>query len=136
MLWVTWLVKLHAAEKFGDEFARNVMAAVYGRLAANEDRVPEIENVGEGIKYWFKEMEAGAVDEAENPTVVAGHQIPIYYFIGLRFLYRDSGSPFCGNPNPVFNDVDVAVGTALEEAQNLSRPRIEYTMEKASMMPR
>src|SRR6266404_7948111 len=97
-------------------------------LAAN------LEAIGEGIKYWFKEMEEGATDEVENPTVLAGQPIPICYLIGLRFLARDSGSPFCSDPNPVFNNLDVDVGTALEEAQNLSKPRIVYTIEKASTM--
>ncbi len=36
----------------------------------------------------------------------------------------------------ILNNLDVDVGTALEEAQNLSKPRIVYTIEKASTMPR
>ena len=136
VLYVTWLMKVLAAQKFGDEFARSVMAAVYGRIAANEDRVPGIDSIGETIKYWFKQMDEGANDAVKNPTIVAGEPLPFFYLMGLRFLARDSGSPFCGKPNPVFNDLDMDVATALAEAQDLSKPRIDYTLEQASTMPR
>jgi hypothetical protein len=136
VLYVTWLMKLLAAQKFGDEFARSVMAAVYGRIAANEDRVPGIDAVGDGIKYWFKEMDEGANDAVKKPTIVAGEPLPFFYLMGIRFLARDTGSPFHGNPNPIFNELDMEVATALAEAQDLSKPRIDYTLEQASTMPR
>jgi hypothetical protein len=136
VFYVTWLLKMLAARQFGEDFARSVMAAVYGRIAANEDRLPGIDAIGEGIKYWFKQMDEGANDAVKNPTVVAGEPLPFFYLMGLRFLARDGSSPFYGNPNPVFNDLDMEVATALAEAQDLSKPRIDYTLEKASAMPR
>jgi hypothetical protein len=67
---------------------------------------------------------------------VAGEPLPFFYLMGIRFLARDDGSPFYGNPSPVFNDLDMDVATALAEAQDLSKSRIDYTLEQASSMPR
>jgi hypothetical protein len=136
VLYVTWLLKVLAAHKFGEEFGRDVMAAVYGRIAANEDRVPGIDSIADGIKYWFKEMDDGANDAVKNPTIVAGVTLPFFYLLGIRFLARDTTSPFYGNPKPVFNELDMDLAAALAEAQDLSTPRIEYTLEQASAMPR
>jgi hypothetical protein len=89
VLYVT-LLKMLATNKFGDEFGREVMAAVYGRIAANEDRIPGIDAVGDGIKYWFKEMDAGAKDDSKCPTVVGGQTMPLFYLLGIR--HRNDGS--------------------------------------------
>jgi hypothetical protein len=134
--YVTWLFLLLAKAKYGEKFGRDVMSEVYGRIATNEDRLPGIDAIADGIKYWFRELDEGAQDAFKNPTVIGGITLPLDYLFALLFLARDGSSPFSGVSNPEFNDIDMHIADVLEQAKEISRPRIDGFIEKAASLPR
>lgn len=135
-LYVTWLYRVHVKQKFGDDVSRDMMAAVYGRIATNEDRVPGIESISDGIKYWFKQLDETLEQEMANPSVINGASVPFAYPAAMNFIMRDEASPFSKNATPEFDGFDIAVATALAEVQDASKQRIDHTIEKAESLPR
>jgi len=87
-LYVVWLLRLLSSSVYGKDFARNVMAEAYGRIAANEDRLPGVEAVAEGMKYWFKMLDDAAQQAIKNPVKMKGEEVPVVYFIALAFQVR------------------------------------------------
>jgi hypothetical protein len=136
VIYVTWLLRLLAKSKFDEDYARSMMAEVYGRIGTNEDRLPGIADLAQGIKYWFRELDEGVQHAIKNPMKVGGVDLPVVYMLAIRFLARDADSPFRGNPNPDFHDMDISLAGALEQAQNFSKPRIDYTLDAAAKMAR
>ncbi|MGO9847001.1 MAG: hypothetical protein ACLPKT_10485 [Methylocella sp.] len=134
--YVTWLFRVHVKQKFGDDVSRDMMAAVYGRIATNEDRVPGIEIISDAIKYWFKLLDDALEHEMANPAVINDQRLPFAYPAAMNFIMRDDSSPFSKNATPEFDGFDIAVATALEEVRDASKARIDYTIEKAESLPR
>jgi hypothetical protein len=134
--YVAWLYRVHVKQKFGDDVSRDMMAAVYGRIATNEDRVPGIESIAEAIKYWFKQLDDALQHEMANPSTIKGERVPFAYPAAMNFIVRDETSPFAKNTTPEFDGFDVAVATALAEVQDASKARIDHTIEKADSLPR
>jgi hypothetical protein len=134
--YVTWLFRIHVKQIFGDDVSRDMMAAVYGRVATNEDRIPGIEVISDGIKFWFKQLDDALEQEMDNPGVINGQRVPFAYPAAMNFIMRDDGSPFSKNATPEFDGFDIAVATALAEVQDASKQRIDYTIEKAESLPR
>ena len=56
--------------------------------------------------------------------------------LAMGFLAHDSSSPFQGGETRQFNGVDGVLAAALEEAKNISKPRIDALIETAKQMPR
>ena len=126
VFYVTWLMQLLVNSKLGAEFSDDMMAAVYARITTNEDRLPGIELIADGIKYWFRELDDGVREAITNPIQVRGEKLAAVHMLAMRFLTRDSSSPFHGDENPQFDNVDVELAVALEEAKNISKPRIDH----------
>jgi hypothetical protein len=125
VVYVTWLMRILVDCKIDDDFSDDMMAAAYGRIATNEDRLPGIESIADGIKYWFKELDDGVRDAITNPRKVGGGKLAAVHRLAIRFLTRDSSSPFHGDENPQFDGVDIELAGALEEAKNISKARID-----------
>src|SRR3954447_3830448 len=62
VMYVTWLMRLLVSAKFDEDVSDEMMASVYGRIATNQDRLPGIQSIADGIKYWFKELDEGVRD--------------------------------------------------------------------------
>jgi hypothetical protein len=122
-----WLLKLLAAARYGEDFGRKVMAAVYGRLAANEDRLPEAASLAQGIKYWFKELDDSVQDAMRNPIVIKGETLPISMHFALRFLARDTSSPF-GQNTSNFDGADFDLAVAIAHVQEMIKPRADHIL--------
>jgi len=135
-LYVVWLLRLLSSSVYGGEFARNVMAEAYGRIAANEDRLPGIEAVAEGIKYWFKVLDGAAQQAIKNPVKMKGEEVPPVYFIALAFMARDRSSPYANSTSAEFDGWDLEVAVALTEAQDISKARIDKLLQDAGRPPR
>jgi hypothetical protein len=129
--YVTWLFRVHVKQKFGDDMSRDMMAAVYGRIATNEDRVPGIESISDGIKYWFKQLDEALAHAMANPQRINGENVPFVYPAALNFIMRDDASPYAKNTAPEFDGFDLAVAQALAEVQDSSKPRIDHAIEEA-----
>jgi len=135
-LYVVWLLRLLSSSVYGGEFARNVMAEAYGRIAANEDRLPGIEAVAEGMKYWFKVLDDAAQQAIKNPVKMKGEEVPPVYFIALAFMARDRSSPYANSTSAEFDGWDLEVAVALTEAQDISKARIDKLLQDAGRPPR
>jgi hypothetical protein len=136
VVYVTWLMKLLVNCKLDEDFADEVMAAVYARITTDEDRLPGIELIADGIKYWFKELDDGVREAITNPMTVGGEKLAAVHMLAIRFLIRDSSSPFHGDEDPRFDNVDIELAAALEEAKDISKPRIDSMIAMAKAMPR
>ncbi len=134
-LFAAWLLKLLADAKFGPEFGRRAMASAYGRLAANEDRVPEGAGLASSIKYWFNEMDKASQDAAKNPIRVKGELLPISWHFAMLFLIRDTGHPYAQRA-PNFDGIDLDVMAALASVQDAVEPRIDTILQDADRLPR
>ena len=136
VMYVTWLMGLLVKSRCGEDFSDDMMAAAYGRIATNEDRLPGIELIADGIKYWFNELDDGVRDAITNPMRAGGGKLAAVHRLAIRFLTRDSSSPFHSGENPQFDGVDIELAGALEEAKNISKPRIDSMIATANKMPR
>jgi hypothetical protein len=136
VFYVTWLMQLLVNSKLGEDFSDDMMTAVYRRIATDEDRLPGIELIADGIKYWFKELDDGVREAITNPVKVRGEKLAAVHVLAMRFLTRDSSSPFHGDEDPQFDNVDIELAAALEEAKNISKPRIDRMIATAKTMPR
>jgi hypothetical protein len=135
-IYVAWLFRGLVKQRFGDEVSRDMMAAVYGRIATNEDRVPGIESIAEALKYWFKQLDDALQHEMTNPTVINGERVPFAYPAAMNFIMCDDSSPFAHSTTPEFDGFDIEVATALAEVQDASKARIDHTIETADSLPR
>jgi len=136
VMYVTWLMRLLVSCKLDEDASDEMMEAVYGRIATNQDRLPGIESIAEGIKYWFKELDDGVRDAIRNPIKLDDKELAPVHILAIGFLTRDSSSPFLGDAKLQFNGADVALAAALEEAKNISKPRIDELITTAKKMPR
>jgi hypothetical protein len=136
VMYVTWLMRLLVSAKFDEDVSDEMMASVYGRIATNQDRLPGIESIADGIKYWFKELDEGVRDAIRSPMQVAGEELAAVHMLAIGFLTRDSSSPFLGAANLQFSGVDIELAGALEEAKNIAKPRIDELIASAKRMPR
>jgi hypothetical protein len=135
VMYVTWLMQLLVNSKLGEDFSDDMMAAVYGRIATDGDRLPGIELIADGIKYWFKELDDGVREAITNPIKVRGEKLAAVHMLAIRFLTRDSSSPFHGDEDAQFDNVDVELAVALEEAKNISKPRIDHMIANTKTTP-
>jgi hypothetical protein len=78
----------------------------------------------------------GVRDAITNPRKVGGGKLAAVHRLAIRFLTRDSSSPFHGDENPQFDGVDIELAGALEEAKNISKARIDNMIAIAKKMPR
>jgi hypothetical protein len=135
IMFSAWLLKVLADAKYGQDFGRALMAAVFGRLAANEDRLPEGASLAEGIKFWFKQFDAAVEEAARNPIVINGEVLPAAMHIALMCLVRDSENPYASQA-PNFEGVDFDVAEAIAYVQDLVKPRAYLILEQAKDLPR
>jgi hypothetical protein len=135
VFYVTWLMQLLVNSKLGEEFSDEMMTAVYRRIATNEDRLPGIELIADGIKYWFKELDDGVREAITNPIRMRGEKVAAVHMLAMRFLTRDSSSPFHGDKEPQFDAVDIELARALEDAKNISKPRIDRMIATVKIVP-
>jgi hypothetical protein len=135
-----WILKIKADAQYGRDFGRAVMAAVYGRLAANEDRVPQGAGLAEWIKLWFKEFENRFQDADENPMDVERRVVPpvryTLWLVALTFLVRDTGNPYASRGPDHLDGVDDEVAAAFAKVTELAAPRADFTLERAKNRPR
>jgi hypothetical protein len=135
VVYVTWLMRLLVSCKFDEDYADEMMAAVYERIATNENRLPGIESIADGIRYWFRELDDGVRDAINNPMTAGGGKLAAVHALAIRFLTCDSSSPFQGVENPRFDDVDIELAHALEAAKNISKARIDSMIATTKKMP-
>jgi hypothetical protein len=135
VVYVTWLMRLLVNCKFDEDYADRMMAAVYERIATNETRLPGIESIADGIKYWFRELDDGVRDAIKDPMTARGGKLAAVHALAVRFLTRDSSSPFRGAEDPQFDDIDIELAHALEEAKNISKARIDSVIATTKKMP-
>jgi hypothetical protein len=136
VMYVTWLMRLLVSSKLDEDVSDEMMASVYGRIATNQDRLPGIESIADGIKYWFRELDDGVRDAIRHPIKIDGEELAAVHMLAIGFLTRDSSSPFLGDANLQFHSVDLELAGALEEAKNIAKPRIDELIANATKMPR
>lgn len=129
MIYVAWRFRLAAQQRFGDEFGREMMAAVYRLIAANE--VPGFEPLAQVFKYWFSELDDQLQDATANPSIIDGELVPFACLAGLRFITCDGTSPYADSSTMEFNGFDQEVTMALAEAQDASEPGIDLAFQRA-----
>jgi hypothetical protein len=134
--YVTWLLRVHVKQKFGDDVTRDMMAAVYGRIGTNEDRVPGIESIADGFKYWFRQLDDTLEYAMANPQKIKGENVPFVYPAAFNFIMRDATSPYAKNTAPEFEGFDVQVAQALAVVQDDSKQRIDHVIASAEGLPR
>ncbi|MGC2780593.1 MAG: hypothetical protein WA418_33650 [Bradyrhizobium sp.] len=134
-LFATWLLKLLADAKFGEEFGRRVMASVYGRLAANEDRSPQAAELAGFIKYWYRELDKSSQNATKSPVMIQDEVLPVTWHFAMTFLVRDTNHPYAGQ-GPDFGGADLDVMEALAHVQDVVKPRIDAILEHADRLPR
>jgi hypothetical protein len=86
VFYVTWLMQLLVNSKLGEDFSDDMMSAVYRRIATDEDRLPGIELIADGIKYWFKELDDGVREAITNPIKVRGEKLAAVHILAMRRL--------------------------------------------------
>jgi hypothetical protein len=134
--YVTWLLRVHVKQKFGDDVSRDMMAAVYGRIGTNEDRVSGIESIADGFKFWFRQLDDTLEYAMANPQKINGEDVPFVYPAAFNFIMRDVTSPYAKNAAPDFDGFDVQVAQALAVVQDDSKARIDHVIASAKRLPR
>src|SRR6185503_1863339 len=130
--YLTWLMTYAARQAYGAEFRQDTMTAMYAWITINADLIADAQMILDAIEFWFKHMDAAAVDAAGAEA--KGPVRPLVRFIARRFLAFDASSPYFGKAEQIADDVALAIATALEAAYASARPFIEATVRKAGSL--
>lgn len=135
-LWCTfylaWLTTYAARQVYGAEFRQDTMTALYAWITINKDLIADAQMISDAIEFWFKHMDAAAVDAAAAEA--KGPVRPLVRFIARRFLSFDASSPYFGRAGEITDEVELTIAAALEAAYTLARPCIEATVRKAGSL--
>jgi hypothetical protein len=135
-LWCTfylaWLTTYAARQVYGAEFRQDTMTALYAWITINDDLIADAQMISDAIEFWFKHMDAAAVDAAAAET--KGPVRPLVRFIARRFLSFDASSPYFGRAVEITDDVELTIAVVLEVAYTSARPFIEATVRKAGSL--
>jgi hypothetical protein len=130
--YLTWLMTYAARQAYGAEFRQDTMTAMYAWITINADLIADAQMIADAIEFWFKHMDAAAVDAANAEA--KGPVRPLVRFVARRFLAFDASSPYFGKAEEITDDVVLTIATALEAAYTSARPFIETTVRKAGSL--
>jgi hypothetical protein len=135
-LWCTfylaWLTTYAARQVYGAEFRQDTVTALYAWIRLNDDLIADAQMIADAIEFWFKHMDAAAVDAAAAEA--KGPVRPLVRFIARRFLSFDASSPYFGRAAEITDDVELTIAVVLEVAYTSARPFIEATVRKAGSL--
>ena len=131
-VYVAWLFRLFVRVAYGKEFADAMMADVSARFDAARDHTPS--GMTDEVIGWFQQLDHAGEVAATSEGKINGHELPLQYFMAVRFLSLQG--PFAESERPNFADTDIQVATALIKAHDIAKPNIDFWIEKSKLLPR
>jgi len=124
LFYLSWLFKLYAASKYGNEFAEELQAQIKERFEKAESIEDEMKGIGQTFEFWMERLD-DATSHAD--TKLQGVEVPFEVFAAMAFLALDASSPFykSRDTNNVEFDVGIAFASAKDEAMVLIKNSVD-----------
>jgi hypothetical protein len=122
LIYCAWLFRLASIHRFGNDFQKDVMAALRMRLAKhNESEIGPLKELPNLLEFWFQKLDLAAMEAKAKPTV-NGQEAPITFPAAIAFIALDESSPWHMNPNaPNASVFNVTLALAKVHDRMLSR---------------
>jgi hypothetical protein len=124
LFYLSWLFKLYAGSKYGNEFAEELQTQIKKRFEKVEHIDDEMKGVGQTFEFWMERL------DAQTPyanTKVQEIEVPFEVFAAMAFLALDESSPFYKSPDT--NNVEFDVGMAFESAKDETKSLIQNSID-------
>jgi len=112
LFYLSWLFKLYAASKYGNEFADELQAHIKERFKKFESIKVEMEGIGQTFEFWMDRLNDCT---SHAGTEVQGMEVPFEVIAAIAFLVLDASSPFYKSTDTA--KVEFDVGIAFESAK-------------------
>ncbi len=131
LIYCAWLFRLASIQCHGDNFQKDVMAALQMRLAKYDaSEIGPLKELPNLLEFWFQKLDVAAMEAKANPTI-NGQEMPLTYPAAIAFIALDGSSPWHMNPNvpdvSVFN-----VTVALARVHDRMLPRMPNIVDMIS----
>ncbi|MCK4828751.1 hypothetical protein KA005_74155 [bacterium] len=124
LFYLSWLFKLYAASKYGNEFAEDLQAQIKERFEKAESIEDKMKGIGQTFEFWMERLDDST---SHADTKVKGMEVPFEVFAAMAFLALDASSPFykSTDTNNVEFDVGIAFASAKDEAMALIQNSVD-----------
>jgi|LQYC01.1.fsa_nt_gi hypothetical protein len=124
LLYLSWLFKLYAASKYGQDFADQLLTQAAERFKKAESLQDGVEGLGRTFNFWL-----GRLDDSTSHagTEVEGVEVPFEVFAAMTFLAIDESSPHYKSTET--NGVEFDVGIAFASAKDAALRLIQNSVD-------
>ena len=122
LFYLSWIFKLFAASKYGQEFSDQLLAQVSEQFQKAESL--GVEGLGSAFDFWL--------DRLDDSTKLAGTElegveVPFEVFAAMAFLALDASSPYYKSTET--NRVEFDVAIAFASAKDAALPFIQSSVD-------
>lgn len=118
LFYLSWLFKLYAASKYGQEFADDLVGQAKERFRKAETIQEGMKGIDRTFEFWLNRLDDST---SHVGTEVQGVEVPFEVFAAMAFLALDASSPYykSTDTNKIEFDVGIALAAAKDEAMSL-----------------